>query len=199
MTSSPPPEISHREFVERALVAAGEWSRFADPKLLGVLVLLGLGAKDLIDHGGRSLHPHEAAHARCHLIINAAGHSCAGLVATAGYVAAAALAGLTVLFLTHGLFSRLRMRGLLFGERAASPIHSLFYFGEIARHGSQEAYRVALKSKTEQQLFDDMAGQIYEVSKVAAEKHRSAQRAYMAVMAFLIVWAAARLALSMTS
>lgn len=195
MTSEP--TIEHRDFLERALTSASEWARFADPKLLGVLVLLGLGAKDLVDHAHRFLHPHEPATATCDvLFLHASGHSCAGIGATVGGILAAAFAAATVVFLTHGLFPRLRMRGLLRGEQTTGAINSMFYFAEVARHGSQQAYRVAVKQKTEQELLDDIAGQVYEVSTIASSKHLSAQRAFALVLIFLVIWGAARIALS---
>jgi hypothetical protein len=190
-----PPGIPHRDYLERALVAAGEWLRFADPKLLGVVVLLGLGLSDLIDNSGRFLRPHEAASDTCGLI-STSGHSCAGIGATTCFFGAAVLAVVTVLWITGGLFSQLTMRGLLAGDRESGPINSQFFFGEVARHGSQDAYRAAVKSKSEAQLLDDLAGQVYEVSSIAARKHRAAQNAFLAVLAFLALWAVARVLLS---
>jgi hypothetical protein len=191
------PGMSHRDFLERALVAAGEWSRFADPKLLGVLVLLGLGVTDLVDHGGRFLHPHDPVTAKCDVAVRVASHSCAGILATTSFVASTLLAAATVLFLTPGLFPRLRMRGLLPGDHESGPITSMFFFNEVARHGSQQAYRVAVNARTEQELLDDIAGQVYEISKVTAVKYAAAQRAFVFVILFLVAWATARVALSL--
>jgi hypothetical protein len=188
VTPNANPGVSHRDFIERTLAAAGEWSRYADPKLLGVLILLGIGSKDLVGHADRFVHPRGAA----------------GVVAAVLFALAGTAACWTVLFLTHGLFPRLNMRGLLHGEKVAEdgrgPLpKSLFYFGEIARHGSQQAYRVAVTAKTEQQLLDDMVGQVYEIATIASEKHRAARRAYVAVIGFLALWVASRIALSISS
>lgn len=195
MSANEEPGIPHRDFLERALTAAGEWSRYADPKLLAVLVLLGLGVKDLLDNARRFLHPHEPETAACGLV-GAEGHSCAGLVATTGFVVAAALAVVVVLLLTHGLFPRTKLRGLLKGDEDDGPIKSRFFFGEVARYGSQKAYIGAVRALSEQKLLDDFASQVYEVSKTAAIKHRAAQRAFAVVLAFLTTWALARIALS---
>jgi hypothetical protein len=160
-----------------------------------VLVLLGLGVKDLLDNARRFLHPHEPATATCGLL-GAEGHTCGGILATTGFVVAAALAVVVVLVLTHGLFPRMRMRGLLKGDEERGPITSRFFFGEVARYGSQKAYCGAVRAQSEQELLNDLAGQVYEVSKSAATKHRAAQRAFVAVLAFLAVWALSRIALS---
>jgi hypothetical protein len=49
-------QAARTDFVQRALVAATEWNRFADTKALGIVVLLGLGLADLLDQTDR-LHP----------------------------------------------------------------------------------------------------------------------------------------------
>src|SRR4051794_5292868 len=131
--------IPHRDFLERALVTAGEWTRYADPKALGVLVLLGLGVKDLIDHAGRFVHPHEPATAACG-VLDANGHTCGGIASTALFFLACALAVVVVAFVTHALFSRLTLRGLLGREHDDALPRSRFFFGEVSRYNTQEAY-----------------------------------------------------------
>ncbi len=101
--------IETKEFLERALVSASEWTRHADPKVLAVLVLLGLGSKDLIDHSGRLLAPHEESGSKCDLI-GVIGHTCAGLVATSSGIIAGLLATASVLLVTQALFSRSNTR-----------------------------------------------------------------------------------------
>jgi hypothetical protein len=192
------PEIEHAEFLQRALASAGEWTRHADPKALAALALLGLGVKDLIDHASRFLHPQEAKAASCD-ILNVTGHTCGGIVATTGWILAALVAGVTTILVTHALFSRLTMRGLLPGHKDRSPIKSVFYFGQVARFNTQEAYRAAVVCKTRHELLADLAGQVYEVSKIANDKHRATQRAFLAVIVFLVIWAIARIALATTA
>jgi hypothetical protein len=53
MSSGNDSGISHKEFFEKALTAAGEWARFADPKALGVAVFLSFGANDLLRNARR--------------------------------------------------------------------------------------------------------------------------------------------------
>lgn len=79
------------------------------------------------------------------------------------------------------------------------PIVSRFFFGEVARHGSQSAYVAAVRSRSETELLDDLAGQVYEISKSAATKHKAAQQAFVCVVVFLFLWATARIALSVAS
>ncbi|GEM_PF-5860824 len=189
--------IDTKDFLERALIAATEWTRHGDAKVLAVLVLLGLGSKDMIDHAGRLFAPHEPAASTCD-IINVTGHTCGGLLAASAAITAGALAGITVVLVMQALFPRLRMRGLLPGNRETGPISSLFYFGEVSRFNSHVAYQAAVKAKKPYELLDDLAGQVYEVAKVAAAKHRATRRAYVAVFVFLGAWAVARIALAMT-
>lgn len=202
---SPPPippspgyyGIETKDFLERALPAASEWTRHADPKILGVLVLLGLGSKDLIDHSGRLLAPHEPKASSCDLI-GVTGHTCGGLVATSAWIGAALLAALVVVLVSHALFPRLKMRGLLTGDHEQGPITSRFYFGEVARYKSQDTYRTAVKAKKPHELLDDLAGQVYEISRIANDKHLATKRAYVLVLAFLAMWAIARVSLATT-
>ena len=188
------PGIPHREFLEKALGSAGDWTRFADPKALGVLVLLGLGVKDLIDHSGRFVHPREPATATCDPI-DVAGHTCAGLGATLMFFAACVLAGAVVIFVTHALFSRTSLSDLLGRDEEDQAPKSRFFFGEISRYGSQEKYAAAVLERKEHELLRDIAGQVYEISRVCQGKHMATKRAYAALIAFLVAWAIARVLL----
>src|SRR5690349_25170330 len=93
----PPPSgdygIETKDFLERALAAASEWTRHADPKVLAVLILLGLGPKDLVDHSRRLLAPHEPKATTCDLI-SVTRHTSAGLIATSAGLGAAMPSGL---------------------------------------------------------------------------------------------------------
>lgn len=189
------PGIPHREFLERALTAAGEWTRFSDPKALGVLVLLGLGVADLIGHAGRLVRPHEATTKTCDLV-SANGHSCEGIGATVAFVIACLFAAAAVAFVTHALFSRMTFKGLLGAEHDETAPRSRFFFAEVSRYGSQEAYAQAVLAKKPHELLRDVAGQVYEVSRVCRSKHLATQRAYVCTLAFLIAWVTARILLS---
>jgi hypothetical protein len=190
-----PPGLDHRGFLERALTAAGEWTRYSDAKALGVLFVLGLGLKDLLDHASRLVHPHEPNSAKCR-ILGAAGHTCAGIGASVAFVVACAFAALVVGFVTHALFSRMTLKGLLGQERDEDGIRSNFFFAEVRRYGSQEAYAQAVLATKEIDLLRDLAGQVYEVSKVCHAKHLATQRAFALALLFLAAWACARLLLA---
>jgi hypothetical protein len=187
--------IPHREFLERALAAAGEWTRFTDPKALGVLVLLGLGAKDLLDHAARFVHPHERATDRCGLA-SSAGHSCQGVGATALFVLACLLAAVVVFFVTRALFPRITLKGLLGEETRSGLPTSRFFFAEVGRYGSQEAYAQAVLATKPHELLRDVAGQVWEISRVCTLKQRAVRHAYGWALIFLIVWALSRVLLA---
>ena len=91
-------ELTHKEFLEKALVASGEWSRFADPKVLGVFIFLGLGMANLIEVAGNLWDGKDA-------------ENVAGWMATGGFAAACLLAVLAVLFASLALFPQLQPGG----------------------------------------------------------------------------------------
>lgn len=165
----------HGKFFEKALTAAGEWTRFTDPKLLGVLVLLGLGVANLISRAGKLWSAHEDA-------------SCWGWIATGSFVTAAILAVLVVVFVSLGLFPQT--------EKRAGSRKSLLFFGDIASFKTPEAYEKEVRSKTEQELESEVAHQAWEVARVAVRKYRWAKLAFYFVVAFLGAWVLARVALS---
>lgn len=180
-SANPPPPIQHREFLERALISAGEWTRFADAKAVGVLVLLGFGIKDLIDHAGAFIHPHASR---------------GEIAATVLFIAACVFAALVVAFVTHALFSRLSAKGLLGLERNETRPQSRLFFGEVSRYGSQTAYTQAVLAQKPHELLSDIAGQVYEISCICRTKHAATQRAYALGLLFLITWASARIVLA---
>ena len=115
------------------------------------------------------------------------------MVATASYCAAAIAAVAVVLFVTAAVFPRLAL-----SRRKSNPgSPSLFYFEDVARHPSADAYEAAVREKETAELERDLAGQVYAVSVVASRKHRYTTRAYLAVLVFLVLWVAARLALAL--
>lgn len=184
---------AHRDFLERALTSAGEWARFADPKALAVLVIMGLGLQDLVSRSHAFLLPANRAHDECP-VLSVDGQSCTQVVGTAGYCAAAAAAAavLVVLLVTAAVFPRLRL-----GRRKDAGPKSVFYFENVARHQSAAEYAAAVRSKSAEELETDLAGQVYAVSVVASRKHKYTTRAYLAVLAFLLFWVVARVALGL--
>jgi hypothetical protein len=167
--------------MQQALASASEWARFADPKALGVLVILGLSVSDLLDHANALVHAHRT-------------HHFWAWVATGGFYAACVLAACTVAAVSIALFPRL---GLWRKKEETHPRGSLYYFGGIAEFKTAADYEAALRVKTPEQLGSDLARQTYEVAKVTRRKHRWAQRAYVVVILFLFCWAAARFGLAL--
>lgn len=161
-------------FLRDALASGAEWARFADPKLLGVLVLLGLGVANLLTHARPLWDAHHS-------------DSEWGWVATIAFVVAAAFAVLSVLFATFGLFPRVtpKRRNM-----------SLFYFGGIATFDTGRAYEAAVRSRTAAELQAELAEQAWEIAVIARHKLRWARNGYFAVVAFLAAWVVARIALS---
>jgi hypothetical protein len=170
---------THKEFLEKALTAAGEWSRFADPKVLGVFVFLGLGMANLITVSGKLWDGSDEGNV-------------AGWMATGGFVIACVAAVATVLFASFALFPQLQP-----GGRTGKPQpDSLFFFDHVARFDSAEEYEAAVVARTPEELRADVASQAWAVARVASRKHRWAQRAYLSAVVFLGAWAVARIGLS---
>lgn len=169
---------THAKFFEKALTAAGEWARFADPKLIGVLALLGLGLANIVSRAGQLWDAHEQGWVW-------------GWLAAAAFLAAGVFATLTVIFASLGLFPRTKRK------HESEP--STFFFAGIASFETPEAYEKAVHAKSEEQLESDIAHQAWEVATVAARKHFWAKHSYRAVIAFLGAWVVARVALSFVS
>lgn len=180
---------ARRKFLEKALTSAGEWTRFADPKALGVLVILGLGVKDLVGRSRAFLLPPDTRGADCGFL-SVSGQSCGEVVALASYCLAAVMAALVVLFVTVAVFPRLQLTR----SRPSNDDWSLFYFEDIAKQDSAHAYESAVRHKSASELESELARQVHAISVVASRKHRFTKRAYLSVVAFLGLWVVARVA-----
>jgi Family of unknown function (DUF5706) len=179
---SPPGGASderREEFLQHALAAAGEWARFADPKALAVIVLLGLGLSDLLGYAKPLTEAHQQAGAWA-------------TIATAAFWVAVLAAVLTVCCVSLAVFPRLASDFLARHHGTTS----LYYFGGIADYEDAEAYQRAVHAASRDDLQDEIARQAYEVAVIAKRKHAWTQRAYVAVLGFLGAWAVARIGLS---
>lgn len=186
-------DLDHRTFLEKALTSAAEWARFADPKALAVLVLLGLGLNDLIGRSQALLLPPDKSGASCDSL-SVAGQSCDQVIATASSCLAMAAAVVVVFLVTAAVFPRLRLHRPAKAETAAL---SLFYFEDVAKQDSADAYVTAVRSKTPEELESELGVQVFALSTVASRKHRYAMRAYIAVLVFLSLWVTARIFLAL--
>jgi hypothetical protein len=164
----------HADFLERALVAAGEWTRFTDPKVIAVFVFLGLGVTDLIDHATALVDAHDRG-------------NFGGWLATVAFYVGCALAVLTVALASLALFPR---------PKPEESAPSLYYFGGIATFATARVYERAVRAKTARELEGEIARQAWEVSRIARRKVQLARCAYVAVIAFLTMWAGGRIALA---
>ncbi len=96
------PGISHKEFFEKALTAAGEWTRYADPKVTGVAAFLSFGVTDLLRNAGQLFH-------------GLSDNTFSEWLTTTCFLGACLFAALSILFITLALFPRLNPKSL-FGK-----------------------------------------------------------------------------------
>lgn len=75
-------------------------------------------------------------------------------------------------------------------SRINGPVHSLVFFGPIAKM-SADQYCSALKAATDEQLLDDVSRQIHRNAEIASIKHDWSRRSILAAMAAGIAWIAA--------
>jgi hypothetical protein len=163
-------------FLEKALDETGQWIRFADPKALAALAILGLGFSNLLSFARPLVDAHVAG-------------SFWGWLATGAFFLAASCAIVAVLTVVRSLFPHVKP--------AAPAQRTLYFFGDVARFGSATEYEQEVGGRTAQELESEIAGQVWAVSQIAAEKHRYTKWALLSVVAFLCCWAAARLGLSL--
>jgi len=168
--------VSHKEFFENALTAAGEWTRYADPKALGVAVFLSFGASDLIRQARRLFFgfpildfPEEGTWLEWWV--------------SAAFLGACLFATLTLLFVSLALFPRLTPKG---------P-DSLFYFGSVAQRKNPREYEKQVRAKSPEELESQIASQAWNVARTADKKHRMTRWAYSFLIAFFICWVVARM------
>lgn len=165
--------MTHNEFFEKALTAAGEWTRFADPKALGVAVFLSFGVNDLMRNASR-------------LFFGFTENSGLEWLTTVCFIGACLLGLSTVVCISLALFPRLEPKG---------P-NSLLFFGDIAQFNDPEEYECEVRDKTSQELDSRIASQAWDVAKTAATKHWWTQMAYLSLLVFLFFWVIGRVALS---
>lgn len=167
-------EMAHKEFFEKAFTTAGEWTRFADPKALGVAVFLSFGAADLLNNAEQLYYGFSRD------------NSLLQWITTASFLAACLFGVLTVICVSLALFPRLKPKG---------P-ESLFYFGSIAKITDPEEYEQKVRAMEPQELESQIAHQAWNVAKTAAMKHKWTKYAYSSLLIFLACWVVGRIAMS---
>jgi hypothetical protein len=176
---SPSPVAGARahEFVEKAGAAATDWNRFADTKGVGILVLLGLGLSDLLEQID-VLHPRE---------------STMQVIATCSFALAGFAGAATIIAVRSAILPRL-------GRRSDEPSRAeprLFFFADIASWSSPKEFEAAMRQRSEDELFAELAAQTWRVAVFTRLKYRYLGRGYRAVVAFLAFWVLARTALAL--
>jgi pycsar effector protein len=162
----------HLDFLYRASQTMDTAVQFADAKVGGVVLILGIGILDLFRHvreflDARDLSPFW------------------GWVSCIACVIAVIAALATVLQVGRTLFPR---------RRASS---SLYFFGVVASFPSAQDYADKVWFSRERELFDAMAMQAWNLSNIAVEKYSHLRLAYGAALVFAAFWAIARLGLSL--
>jgi Pycsar effector protein len=161
--------------LERIVDRFAEWVRFGDAKAGGVLVLLGLGLVDLIDHATRLTAAHDL-------------RSRWGDVATGLFWLALSFSALSVITVSRALFPRVK----------ASADSDLF-FGSVAQYPTGSKYAESIASLSTQQIERQLAEQAWELARIADRKYRRTREAFYLVLAFLVAWALARTALALAN
>jgi hypothetical protein len=169
---------AQRDFFASALADGGVWSRFADQKALAAIAVLGLALSNLLSVARPLIDAHNA-------------DSVAGWSATLMFWLAAACAVATVFDVVCSLFPRI--------ERAAPTGTPLYFFADIAAVDTPAEYEAKVRSRSARELESEIAAQAWEVGCIAAIKHQYAKTALQWVLAFLGCWAAARLALALST
>ena len=162
----------HLDFLYRASQTIDTAVQFADAKVGGVVLILGIGILDLFRHvrdflDARDLSP------------------LWGWVACIACLIAVVAAIATVLQVGRTMFPR---------RRASS---SLYFFGVVASYPSPQEYADKVWFSRERELFDSMAMQAWNLAAIATEKYIHLRLAYGAALVFAAFWALARLGLSL--
>ena len=163
----------HLDFLYRASMTMDTAVQFADAKVGGVVLILGIGILDLFRHvrdflDARDLSPFW------------------GWVSCISCLIAVIAALATVLQVGRTLFPRRR-----------PGLGSLYFFGVVASYPSPREYGDKVWFSRERELFDTMATQAWNLANIASEKYRHLRLAYGAALVFAAFWALARLGLSL--
>ena len=163
----------HLDFLYRAATTIDSQVQFADAKVGGVVLILGIGVLDLFRQLRGFLDARDASAAWGWLsTISCLFAVCAGL--------------LTVAQVGRALFPRSR-----------PGLRSLFFWGVVSTFPSPKEYGDAVWFARERDLFNSMSAQSWNLAGIAVDKYRHLRLAYRAALAFAVFWAIARLGLSL--
>lgn len=159
------------DFLEDAQRRFQSWIQLADAKAGAVLVILGLMATNLISKSDRLSRAVDAP-------------SGWGTVATWAFWLACVAAAVSVVLVSLALFPRTKAK-----------TKSLAFFANVATYKTAADYLDAVKKKDVAGLRKETANQVWELARVASWKFAFLKRAYFATLIFLVLAAAARVAL----
>ncbi len=164
------------DFLYRAEAEFAQWVQFADAKSGGVILVLSIGALDLLHKAKDFIHARNLHHGAW------------GWVSLVFFVVAIGALGLTVTGVARTLFPKIR---------PSKP--SLYFFGVVARYPDGESYGEAVTVNREAGIIENVAIQAWNLARIADEKYRHLRHAYAGALLFLVAWAVARITLSLAS
>jgi hypothetical protein len=164
------------DFLYHAQQEFAEWVKFADQKSGGVILVLSIGALDVLHKATDFLHAHNGR------------HEVWGWISLIGFIAAIGAMGLTLVGVARTLFPRVLQ---------SKP--SLYFFGVASQHPDGGSYGAAVESKDEAGLREQVAIQAWNLARIANDKYRHLRYAYLGALLFVIAWAVARVTLSLAS
>lgn len=154
------------QFLSDSLSRVSEWVRFADAKAGGVLAILALLLADALDKAGTLWRAYNLDHLL-------------GDVSTIAFWLALGAAVCTVALVSRALFPRIK-----------STTSSKAFFGDVARHENYEEYSAAVAEANAQ---EEIAKQVWEVSRIAAAKFTTLRYAYATAVTFLVLYVISRM------
>ena len=160
------------DFLYRSIERVSDWIKYQDSKAGAVLVILAIGAADLIAQADRLVDAHET--------------SKLGVAASTMFWVAVTAAVVTVAFVALTLFPRV--------EPKSGP--SLFYFGSVAGYRTAEDFHKEVQEMSDDSLARHLATQAWELARLAAAKVAFVRIATGAALCFLGAWATARFLLA---
>lgn len=172
MSGERPEQVKEQlAFLEDAQRRFQSWIQLADAKAGAVLVLIGLMATNLISKSDRLSRAVDSP-------------SGWGTVSTTCFWLACLTGAVSVVLVSLALFPRTR-----------ASTKSLGFFADVAAYETATDYLRALKQKDSAGLRVETANQVWELSRVARWKFTFLKRSYIAAIVFLVLVAAARIAL----
>jgi hypothetical protein len=169
MSDAEQPDSNTTEFLGQTLDRFQQWIQLADAKAGFVLVVLGLGAADLVDRARALSDAHNLA-------------SNWGTAATWLFWMACIAAAATVSSVSITLFPRVKAQS-----------RSLAFFGDVAQFKTSEEYGQEVEGLTRKRVDEAVGSQVWQLARIATTKYRWLRRSYVWVILFMVLLFSARL------